>query len=101
MRLGLREFCKVTQIDPSLWSKIEQGKMCIPFGLITPALKGLKIRRGKDTRYFMTLASLSRCEVPWDIMTDVKLSSLLPLILCGMRDPKKLKALCEIVQREE
>ncbi len=99
MRLTLREFCRQSGIDPSLWSKIERGRMCVPWGLVPLAAKALKIKRGKETQHFKDLANLARGEVPMDILEDKDVVPLLPLFFCGARDPKKLRALAELLKQ--
>ena len=98
LRLSLREFCRQAAIDPSQWSRIERGRLPLPIDRIGEIARVLKVNRGPSYRRFRDLAHLSRSAVPPDIMADSELVGLLPAIICGLRDPEKLRQLAEVIR---
>jgi len=94
MGLGLREFCLKYGHDPSNWSKIERDKLSPPKDRETlekwAEQLGLK-EESKEWYLFFDLASISKGNIPSDILSDKELANMLPLFFRTVRGQKPSK----------
>jgi transcriptional regulator with XRE-family HTH domain len=91
VELGLREFCKTMQTDPSNWSKVERGMLPAPNDreFLEKVAKILKLKKGdKDWFTFFDLADLSQQRIPDDVFDDEKVVSALPVFFRTVRGEK-------------
>lgn len=92
--LSLREICKLTDYDPSNWSKIERGKMPPPADKNT-LIKWAKILElplnEKGLNDFLDCAAIAQGIIPEDILTDADTVKLLPAFFRTIRDEKPTK----------
>lgn len=89
--LGLREFCKLSEIDPSNWSKIERDLFPAPDNreLLENVAKLLKLKKGSPDWYtFFDLASISQQKIPDDVYKDEEIVSALPVFFRTLRGEK-------------
>jgi transcriptional regulator with XRE-family HTH domain len=92
--MGLREFCKTLQTDPSNWSKVERGVLPAPNDreFLEKVAKILKLKKGdKDWFAFFDLADLSQQKIPDDVFDDEKVVSALPVFFHTIRGGKPTK----------
>jgi transcriptional regulator with XRE-family HTH domain len=105
-RIGLREFCKQTALDPSNWSKTERELLPPPQdeGILKAVATALRLKKGSDdwNRLF-ELAALERGKLPINTMDDKKLLKSLPMFFRTLRGQKpgkdELLKLVEIIRR--
>ena len=105
-RVGLREFCKRTGMDPSNWSKVEREVLAPPQDEKTlkrvAIVLGLKKGSEEWTQLF-DLAALERGKLPKDIMDDKELLKNLPLFFRTLRGQKpgkeELEKIVEIIRK--
>lgn len=101
----LRQFCFEFGHDPSNWSKIERGVNPPPRDETTLArwAADLGLKGGtSDWEDFMDRASVSRGQIPKDIMSDEKLVEKLPVFFRTVRgaelDNETLDSLIETIR---
>ncbi len=89
--IGLREFCKTLQTDPSNWSKVERGILPAPNDreFLEKVAKILKLKKAdKDWFAFFDLADLSQQKIPDDVYDDDRVVSALPVFFRTVRGEK-------------
>lgn len=87
--LSLRAFCAKHGEDPSNWSKLERGLLRPPDHLERLLQIGECLQYRHDSpemHQLFELASISRGEIPKDILNDAQLMEKLPLIFRTLRD---------------
>jgi transcriptional regulator with XRE-family HTH domain len=98
--LTLREFCRVTNLDPSNWSKIERGVLSPPKS--RPVLEGLAeaLDLAQDSDEFGTLMELAVIgHIPSGLVDDTAVLSKLPVFFRTLRGEKpKRKELEELMR---
>ncbi len=80
--LGLREFCKLAQMDASNWSKIERGKLAPPSkrDVLERVAKIVGLKKGSDDWLeFFNLASVAQGRIPESVYEDEEIVSKLPV----------------------
>ena len=91
VELGLREFCKAMQTDPSNWSKVERGILPAPNDreFLEKVAKTLKLKKGDKAWFsFFDLADLSQQKIPDDVFENEKVVSALPIFFRTVRGEK-------------
>ncbi len=104
-RISLREFCRLTKIDPSNWSKIERGKSLPPKSkeVLNEIANVLKIKNDNERcNLLFDLAAISY--LPIELIDDNSIVEKLPVFFRTLRgkSPTKqeLKDLAEIIKNE-
>jgi transcriptional regulator with XRE-family HTH domain len=104
--LGLREFCKQVQLDPSNWSKVERG--LLPLTCDRPKLEEmariLKLKKGtSDWSMLFDLAYISQQRIPDDVAKNESAVAALPVFFRTVRGEKpsneELNKLYELIKR--
>lgn len=103
--LTLREFCRLVNVDPSNWSKIERGILPPPKSreVIVDIASVLFIE--KDSDDWHTLFDLAAIgNIPRDLLTTAKAADKLTVFFRAARDenaptPKQLKAMIEALKK--
>lgn len=104
--LTLREFCRQTDENPGNVSKIERGKLAPPDSIhkLQRYAKTLQIEDTDEMHKFIDLASISRGELPEDIVSETEIAKILPLVFRTLRgeevDQDKLKELAELIRKQ-
>ena len=86
-KMGLRRFCKATEIDASPWSKVERN-------LTAPTQNSGKLLKVADVlglndaerTQMMDSANVAAQRIPDDIQEDVELVNILPALFRTIRD---------------
>jgi transcriptional regulator with XRE-family HTH domain len=106
-RISLRDFCKITEADPSNISKIERGLMPPPQAkeILERYAKGLNVAIDTDDWItFSDLAAVANRIIPEDISSDKNLLELMPAFFRTLRGEKpatgELKALIAKVRKQ-
>jgi len=101
--LTLRNFCKINNIDPSNWSKIENGYLSPPKSetVLKEIAKSLGIENNSDEWYsLIDLAAISF--IPQNIINNDPLLDKLPVFFRTLRGEKptrkELEALIKIIK---
>jgi transcriptional regulator with XRE-family HTH domain len=104
--LGLREFCKRAETDPSNWSKVERGILAAPDNrdFLENVAKLLKLKKGNpDWFKFFDLAAISQQKIPDDVYEDKDVVSALPVFFRTVRGEKpseeELDKLIDLLKR--
>ncbi len=104
-RITLREFCRLTDIDPSNWSKIERGVLSPPKSkeVLEEITKVLQLKKGsEDYHLLIDLAAVSF--IPKELISDETLVDKLPVFFRTLRghSPTKteLEELIRIIKEE-
>ncbi len=100
--LGLREFCREAELDPALVSRIERGLAPPPTDSQTlrQFAKGLGLSvNDPEWKSLVDLASLSKGEIPKDLLKDRELAAKLPVLFRALRDVKSDKKLLDELLR--
>ena len=104
-RIGLREFCKKYNHDPSNWSKIEREVLPPPNdeNKLKEWATQLEVDPGSSDWYtFFDLAFTEKGRIPADIMKDEEIVKKLPLFFRTLRGQKpteeELRNLVEIIR---
>lgn len=91
--LSLRDVCKLTNYDPSNWSKIERGKISPPSEEIIlrkwAKILGLKI--DKEIQDFIDEAIVAQGIIPEDILSKPNAVEYLPAFFRTLRSKKPTK----------
>lgn len=91
--IGLREICKLTNYDPSNWSKIERGKIAPPTDEVIlkkwAVILGIKTKEG--IREFIDNASIAQGIIPEDIISQDNAVEYLPAFFRTLRNKKPTK----------
>ncbi|MBD3337585.1 MAG: helix-turn-helix domain-containing protein [Candidatus Lokiarchaeota archaeon] len=88
-RITLREFCRLSGIDPSNWSKIERGILPPPKSkTVLEAIAGiLKIKKESEDWYtLMDLAAITH--IPKELLNDDSIVEKLPVFFRTLRGQK-------------
>jgi transcriptional regulator with XRE-family HTH domain len=90
--LSLRDVCKLTEYDPSNWSKIERGKMFPPssIGILNKWAKVLGLK-GKDIQDFTDQAIVAQGMIPREVLSEKDLVEHLPAFFRTLRNKKPNK----------
>ncbi|MFQ5799716.1 MAG: helix-turn-helix domain-containing protein [Bacteroidota bacterium] len=104
--MGLREFCKQAETDPSNWSKVERGVLPAPSDrdFLERLAKLLKLKRGStDWFTYFDLAAISQQKIPDDVYEDAEIVSALPVFFRTVRGEKpsdeELDKLIDLLKR--
>lgn len=91
--LSLRDICKLTNYDPSNWSKIERGKMSPPSDelVLQKWAKLLGIKDKKNIQIFIDSAIISQGIIPSDILSNENITEHLPAFFRTLRNEKPTK----------
>ncbi|MGD9900513.1 MAG: helix-turn-helix domain-containing protein [Calditrichaceae bacterium] len=85
----LREFCRINELDPSNWSKIERGILSPPKSkeVLSSIAKSLNIPSGsEDFQTLLDLAAIS--QIPVHLVSDQAILDKLPLFFRTLRGEK-------------
>ncbi len=106
--LGLREFCKMIEVDASNWSKIERGVLAPPqdeerlkkiAAVLSIEFESASWKEMKDK------ASIDAGIIPEDILSDKKALNSLPMFFRTLRsekpDPEDLDKLIQMIKKGE
>ena len=86
--LSLREFCKLAELDPSNWSKIERGLFPATANrdVLETIAKVVKLKKGSEHwSTFFDLAFISQQRIPDDVYKDEYVVSALPVFFLTVR----------------
>ncbi len=89
--LSLREFCKIAEVDPSNWSKVERGLLPAPSNrdILEGIAKIMKLKKGSaDWSALFDLAYISQQRIPDDVYKDEEVVSALPVFFRTVRGDK-------------
>jgi len=87
--ITLREFCRINNLDPSNWSKIERGMLPPPKSkeVLNELAKSLKISQNSDD--WNTLFDLAAIgHIPVDLINDTSMLEKLPVFFRTLRGDK-------------
>ena len=103
--LTLREFCRITNLDPSNWSKIERGIFPPPKSkkVLQEIAKTLNLNESSDDRdALFDLAAISH--IPSELISSQEVVDKLPIFFRTLRGEKptreELEELIEILKKE-
>jgi len=106
MNMGLREYCKKYNQDPSNWSKIERGIIPPPKDEKTLELWANQLgieQNSANWHQFFNLASIQNGKIPPSILKNKDASSQLPLFFRTLEGQKptreELESLIEFIKR--
>jgi transcriptional regulator with XRE-family HTH domain len=88
-RLTLREFCRLTNLDPSNWSRIERGLASPPKSktILQGFAETLNIKEGSEEYHTLfDLAAISH--IPSDLLSDQQVLDKLPVFFRTIRGKK-------------
>ena len=104
-RMTLREFCRLTKLDPSNWSRIERGLAPPPKSksVLQGIAEILKIKEGSEE--YLTLFDLAAIShIPTDLLSDQQVLDKLPVFFRTIRGKKpsrqELEELIRIIREE-
>jgi transcriptional regulator with XRE-family HTH domain len=91
--LSLRDICKLTNYDPSNWSKIERGKISPPSEetILRKWAKVLGLKTKKDVQNFIDEATIAQGIIPEDILSRINAVEYLPAFFRTLRNRKPTK----------
>lgn len=104
--LSLRDTCKLTQYDPSNWSKIERGLISPPSNekVLRKWAKVLGLDNKQDIQSFIDRAVLAQGMIPEDILSNDDVVKYLPAFFRTLRNKKPTKEeidkLIELIKNE-
>ncbi len=101
--LGLREFARIIDMQPSNYCAVESGSLPPPSDKLDVIVSALGIKKGSSDYYqFMDLASKTRDEIPSDIRELIKSNALIPAMLRTIEDtelkPTQLRKIIEDIR---
>ena len=104
--ISLREFCRLIDIDPSNWSKIERGVISPPQDemRLKQIAKILKIQNGTSLWHEMKdMAKVDAGTIPDDIRSDSRILNSLPIFFRTLRNdkPEDLNRLIDFIRKRE
>ena len=106
--ISLREFCKLTEMDASNWSKIERGLLAPPQDeeKLKKIARVLGIKIGSDTwKEMRDLANIDAGIIPADIRSNEEVLKALPMFFRTIRSDKptaeELDKLIEMIKKED
>ena len=104
--ITLREFCRLLEVDPSNWSKIERGVLSPPQDeeKLRRIAKKLDIETGSELwQKLKDSAKIDAGNIPEDIMSDERTLGALPVFFRTIRSDKptheELEDLIRIIKR--
>ncbi len=87
--LTLREFCRMTEIDPGNWSKTERGLQTPPRSRAILAEVGKVLGFQQDSEEFQTLLDLASISfIPTTLLDDSSIVEKLPVFFRTLRGEK-------------
>jgi len=87
--ITLREFCRINDLDPSNWSKIERGILSPPKSkaVLSAIAKSLNMPSGsEDLQTLLDLAAIS--QIPAHLVSDQSILDKLPVFFRTLRGEK-------------
>lgn len=101
--IGLREFARIIDMQPSNYCSVESGSLPPPLDKLGAMVSALGIKKGSaDYHTFMDLASETRDDIPSDIRELIKSNSLIPAMLRTIEDtelkPEQLKEIIKDIR---
>lgn len=101
--LGLREFARIIDMQPSNYCSVESGSLPPPSDKLDTMISALGIKKSSPDYYkFVDLASKTRNEIPSDIRELIQSNSLIPAMLRVIEGvelkPVQLKKLIEDIR---
>ena len=106
--LGLREFCKMIEVDASNWSKVERGVLAPPQDeeKLEKIATALKIEfESASWREMKDKASIDAGVIPQDILSDTEVLHSLPMFFRTLRSekpsPEELGRLIQMMKKEK
>lgn len=92
-KLSLRGICKITNYDPSNWSKIERGKLSPPSDefILEKWAKILGLKTKNDIHNFIDEAIIAQGIIPDDILSKNNAVEYLPAFFRTLRNRKPTK----------
>ena len=102
-KLGLREFARIIDMQPSNYCAVESGSLPPPSDKLDAIVSALEIKKGSSDYYqFMDSASKTRDEIPPDIRELIKSNALIPAMLRTIEDtelkPTQLRKIIEDIR---
>lgn len=101
-RITLREFCRLNNLDPSNWSKVERGILSPPKSknVLTAIANSFHLEEGSEE--WNTLFDLAAIgHIPRQILTDENIVNKLPIFFRTIRGEKpterELKELIKLI----
>jgi len=102
-RLTLREFCRMTELDPGYWSRIERGLHHPPKSkqVLNNIAKALKLKENsEDWHTLFELATISF--IPAELLANPSIVDMLPALFRTVRgdrpDKQDLERLIEMLR---
>jgi transcriptional regulator with XRE-family HTH domain len=92
-KITLREFCRITNIDPSNWSKIERGVLPPPKSknILSGIAKVLGFEENTENWHtLMDLAAITH--IPKELLSDQSIVDKLPIFFRTLRGQKPNRA---------
>ncbi len=89
----LREFCRINNLDPSNWSKIERGILPPPKSkeVLNEIAKSLKMKNGSEE--YNTLFDLAAIgHIPTELLSNQSVVEKLPVFFRTLRGEKPTRA---------
>jgi transcriptional regulator with XRE-family HTH domain len=83
--LTLRDCCKMLEVDPSNWSKIERNINTAPKEEVLGKWADFFDLAPVERQLFFDLAAISRQSLPPDLLSDDEVAALLPVFFRGVR----------------
>ncbi len=104
-RITLREFCRLTKIDPSNWSKVERGTLPPPKSkeILDEIANTLNLKKeNEEYNLLMDLAAISF--IPKDLVGDESIVDKLPVFFRTLRGQpptrEELEELIKIIKED-
>ncbi len=88
-RITLREFCRMNELDPSNWSKVERGLLSPPKSkmVLEMIARSLQIKeKSEEWNSLFDFAAVAH--IPREIMSDERLLEKLPVFFRTVRGEK-------------
>ena len=104
--ISLREFCRLLDVDPSNWSKVERG-------IISPPQDDYKLRQIAEilkidfrTNLWQQMKDMAKIDagaIPDDILSDSRVVNALPIFFRTLRSdkPEDLDRLIDFIRKGE
>jgi transcriptional regulator with XRE-family HTH domain len=92
--LSLREICRITNYDPSNWSKVERGVISPPSDekVLSKWAKALRLKQNtKEFQRFIDEARIAQGIIPQDILAGNNAIDFLPAVFRTLRNEKPSK----------
>lgn len=105
-KITLREFCRITGIDPSNWSKVERSILPPPKSkqVLEDIARVLKIQKNSEQWHtIMDLAAITH--IPRELLSDQSIVEKLPVFFRTLRGQKptqeELENLIKLIREEQ